>query len=139
MKTHTTNYQNTFLGVASDTKAVRGIKPPCKAKKTIAEYQYELIAMQPYRYTSDEVLFLVYAERNGLGKEEYPAAREKFFSRGQACLRTSPLTKTYGFGIHFNAEGKIAAYGMETPEYEKYSSDPGLKQVEAVRSSRAGK
>jgi len=67
---------------------------------------------------------------------EYKQAREEFFLRGQACLRASPLSKTYGFGIHFDSNGKIAIYGMETPEYEKYIADKNLKKVKAVRSKR---
>lgn len=67
---------------------------------------------------------------------EYEQARAQFFSKGQACLRASPLTKTYGFGIHSNAEGKVALYGMETAAYEKLWADPNVKKVKAMRSSR---
>ena len=43
-KIHTTNYVDTFIAVAEDTKVDQGTKPPAKAdKKTIAEIQYELI------------------------------------------------------------------------------------------------
>lgn len=87
MGTHTTNYQDTFIEVAADTKAATGTKPPSKNKKTVAEMQYELIAKNPYQYTSDDILFQVFADRNDLTKNEYKEAREKFFSKGQACLR----------------------------------------------------
>lgn len=136
MKVHTTNYFDTFIEAAEDTKATCGTKPPAKDKKTVAAMQYELIAQNPYKWTSDDVLFQVFAERNDLSKAEYKQAREEFFSKGQACLRASPLTKTYGFGIHFESNGKIAIYGMETPEYEKYVADKNLKKVKAVRSKR---
>jgi len=33
MKIHSTNYFNTFIEVAEDTKAFKGIKPPTKDKK----------------------------------------------------------------------------------------------------------
>src|SRR5690606_24969182 len=136
MKTHTTNYVDTFIEVAEDTKAIAGTKPPGKAKPTIAEMQYDLIANHPYEYSSDDVLFRVYAERNDVMETEYEQARAQFFSKGQACLRASPLTKTYGFGIHSNGEGKVALYGMETAAYEKLSADPNVKKVKAMRSSR---
>lgn len=100
MKVHTTNYFDTFIEVAENTKVASGIRPPSKDKKTIAEMQYELIAQNPYKYTSDDLLFQVFADRNNLTKAEYKYSRELFFSKGQPCLRTSPLTKTYGFGIH---------------------------------------
>jgi hypothetical protein len=137
MKTHTTNYFDTFIEVAEDTKASSGTKPPSKDDhKTVAEMQYALIARSPYKYTSDDVLFRVYAERNDISKEEHKEARDQFFSKGQACLRASPLTKTYGFGVHSNSEGKIALYGMETPEYEKLTKDTKVKKVKAMKSAR---
>lgn len=136
MKTHTTNYTDTFIEVAADTKAETGTKPPSKDKKTVAEMQYELIAKNPYEYTSDDILFQVFADRNDLTKNEYKQAREEFFSKGQACLRASPLTKTYGFGIHNDKNGKIALFGMESKEYQDFMKDSKIKKVKAMKSSR---
>jgi hypothetical protein len=137
MKIHTTNYFDTFIEVAEDTKAICGTIPPSKSdKKTIAARQYELIAKNPYRFTSDEVIFKIFAERNELTASEIKKAREGFFSKGQACLRASPLPKSYGFGIHFDSDGKIAIYGVETMEYEKLLKNKNLKQIKAMRSKR---
>ncbi|MFD1603184.1 DUF6157 family protein [Flavobacterium artemisiae] len=136
MKTHTTNYTDTFIEVAADTKAEMGTKPPSKDKKTVAEMQYELIAKNPYAYTSDDILFQVFADRNDLTKKEYKEAREQFFSKGQACMRASPLTKTYGFGIHNDKNGKIALFGMESKEYQDFLKDSKIKKVKAMKSSR---
>lgn len=138
MKTHTTNYFDTFIEVAPDTKATAGTKPPSKGdKKSIAEMQYEMIAEHPYQYTSDDVLFQVFADRNDLTQSEYKAGREQFFSKGQACLRASPLTKTYGFGLHFNHEGKVAAFGLGTEAYDAFVNNDKLNKVKAMRSSKA--
>lgn len=136
MKFHTTNYFDTFIEVSEDSKASCGTKPPTKEKITVAETQYELIVKNPYKYTSDDILFQVFADKNDLTKTEYKLAREQFFSKGQPCLRTSPLTKTYGFGIHCDSNGKVAIYGMETPEYEKFIADKKMKKVKAMRSKR---
>ncbi|MGV3761588.1 DUF6157 family protein [Parapedobacter sp.] len=136
MKTHTTNYFDTFIEVAEDTKAAAGTRPPSKAKPTVAEMQYDLISNHPYQYTSDDVLFQVYANRNDLTEAEYAQARVQFFSKGQACLRASPLTKTYGFGIHCDSEGKVALYGVETAAYQTLSTAPRIKKVKAMKSSR---
>lgn len=136
-KIHSTNYFNTFIEVAEDTKAVSGSLPISKNdKKTIAGMQYDLIAGNPYKYTSDDILFQVYADKNDLTKAEYNDAREHFFSKGQPCFRASPLTKTYGFGIHCNHNGKVALYGMETKEYQTFLSDTNTKKVKAMRSSK---
>ena len=136
MKPHSTNYFDTFIQVAEDTKAECGTKPPAKSKKTVAEMQYELIAENPYQYTSDDIFFQVFAERNGLTEADYPKAREDFFSKGQPCFRASPLTQTYGFGIHSNSEGKVALYGMETEEYGQFLADTNIKKVKAMKSSK---
>lgn len=136
MKVHSTNYFDTFIEVAEDTKASSGTVPPSKENKTVAEMQYELVKKNPYKYTSDDVFFQVYADRNDLTKEEYKKAREQFFSKGQPCFRASPLTKTYGFGVHSNTEGKIALFGMESKEYQKFLLDKSVKKVKAMKSSK---
>lgn len=67
MKQHTTNYFNTLITVAEDCKVSEGKIPVGKAdKKTIAVCQYEQIARHPFVFTSDDVLFDVYAERNDI-------------------------------------------------------------------------
>lgn len=137
MKVHTTNYENTFIEVAEDCPVTNGEIPPLKGEnKTIANIEFEMISKNPYKYSSDDVLFQVFAEKNDLTKSDYKNAREAFFSKGQACLRASPLTKRYGWGIHHDENGKIALYGMETSQYEKYLKDKNIKVVKAMRSSR---
>ena len=134
---HTTNYFDTFIEAAEDTKVAAAKIPEEKnGKKTIASMQFDMLSKKPYKYTSDEVLFQVYADRNDLTKEEYKEAREQFFSKGQACFRASPLTKQFGFGVHFDSKGKMALYGMETKEYQQFLKDKGIAKVKAMRSAR---
>ena len=136
-KVHTTNYYNTLIEVAEDTKAVCGAQPSAKGeKKTVAGMQYELLANNPYEFTSDDLFFQIFADRIGLIKTEYKQAREQFFSKGQPCFRSSPLTKMYGFGIHADNNGKVALYGMETEQYQKLRNDPSIKKVKALRTSK---
>lgn len=137
MKEHTTNYFNTFIQVADDSPAVAGEVPPVKAdNKTAANIQFELVKQHPYKYTSDDVLFTVYAQKNDLTKSELKKAREQFFSKGQPCFRASPLTKRYGWGMHSDENGKIALYGCETAAYKKFSEDKKLTVVKAMKSAR---
>ena len=137
MKTHSTNYQDTFIQVADDCPATKGEIPVGKGDaKTVAQRQFELISQNPYKLTSDDVFFQIYAQRNDLTPTEQQEARAQFFSKGQPCFRASPLTKRYGWGIHNNQEGKIALYGRETTEYEKFVTDKALKLVKAMKSSR---
>ncbi|MCH5685809.1 DUF6157 family protein [Niabella sp. W65] len=80
-------------------------------------------------------MFQVYARRNDLTPSEYKAAR-RHFSKGQPCLRASPLTKRYGFGVHADKDGKIALYGVETSKYAQLLKDDAVKKVKAMRTSK---
>ncbi|MDW7691329.1 DUF6157 family protein [Flammeovirgaceae bacterium SG7u.111] len=137
MKIHSTNYSNTFIEVAEDCLVNEGNVPPLKGEKpTVARTQFELLKDAPYQFTSDDVFFRIYAERNDLTEAELTEARAKFFSKGQPCFRSSPLTKRYGWGIHSNSEGKVAMFGRESEEYEAFVQDEATKKVKAMRSKR---
>ena len=72
MKTHTTNYLDTFIEIADDCPSISGEIPSTKGdSKTVANMQFELLDKNPYMFTSDDILFQVYAERNNLLKSEY--------------------------------------------------------------------
>ena len=137
MKIHSTNYSNTFIAIADDCPAASGEVPPLKGDtKTVANLQFELVSKHPYKFTSDDVFFQVFAVRNELAESEYTAARQHFFSKGQPCFRASPLTKRYGWGVHSDKDGKIACYGCETSEYNNFTKDKSLKIVKAMKSSK---
>ncbi len=137
MKQHTTDYLDTFIEIAEDCPAISGEVPPLKGdNKTVASLQFDLVSKNPYKYTSDDVFFQVFADRNDLTQTEYKEAREKFFSKGQPCFRASPLTKRYGWGVHSDKDGKIALYGCETTAYQRLSQDKSLKIVKAMKSRR---
>ncbi len=133
---HSTNYTNAFIEVADDCKTDVGTLPPEKHAKTIARMQYEMIHDHPYQYTSDDVLFAMYATRNEIHESERDAKKEEFFSKGQACLRSSPLGKLYGWGIHFDSESKIALYARESEDYARLQNDSTPKHLKAMKSSK---
>lgn len=136
-KLHTTNYYNTFIEIAADCPVTQGEVPPSKGdNKTIAGMQFDLIYDHPYKYTSDDVFFRVFAERNDLTTSEYAEARKQFFSKGQPCFRASPLAKRYGWGVHCDEQGKVAIYGCETPEYKKLLHEPSFKVLKAMKSGK---
>jgi len=133
MKIHTTNYQDAFILVSDDCPAAIGEVPP---RKAAANIQFEMISKNPYKYTSDDVLFHVFAERHDLAPAEMEAERAHFFSKGQPCLRASPLTKRYGWGVHSDQNGKVALFGCDSAEYKKLSKDDSLQVLKAMKSSR---
>jgi hypothetical protein len=132
---HTTNYRDTFILVSPDCPVHRAFAPPRPG--TIAALQYERITAAPYRLTSDELLFGIYADRNGIAMDERPSARATFFSKGQPCLRSSPLVKSFGWGIHHDERGRIAVYAVESPEYAELAARDDVVKLAGMRSSRA--
>jgi len=134
---HSTNYCNTLIEIAEDSTATAGQAPPTKGdKKTIANLQFEMLAGHPYEYTSDDVLFAVFATRKGIPTDQLAKERERFFSKGQPCFRASPLTKSYGWGIHSNEDGKIAMYALDSDEYQTLVADESVAKTKAMRSKR---
>jgi len=132
------NYFDTFIEVADDSPARTASMPaPKGAKKTMPLLQYQMIATYPYKYTQEDVLFETYADYQEVPAAARPVERQKFFSKGQACLRASSLGKRYGWGIHSNTEGKVALYAVESEEYKRLASDSKLKHTKAMRSKRA--
>jgi len=133
---HTTNYADAFIEIADDCSVEAAEIPPSKnGQPTVASLQYDLIAGHPYKYTSDDVIFKVYAQKSGV--EETIEARAGFFAKGQPCLRASPLSKRYGWGVHSDAQGRVAIYAIESAQYKRFALDSQLKHLKAMRSSRA--
>ena len=134
---HTANYYGTIIEVAEDCPVEKAEIPRLKkSEKTIAIMQYEFLAGHPYQYTSDEIIFGVYAAKNNIGQAQLQSEREKFFSKGQPCLRSSPLVKRYGWGIHSDREGKVAIYAVESGEYKKFCKDKTVQHVKGMKSKR---
>lgn len=132
---HSTNYTDTLILPSPDTKAVGATEPPT-GKGSVAELQYARLAGSDYEWTSDELLIDVICERKGIEEDGRAAAREEFHSKGQACLRTSPLAKTYGWAFHFDGEGRIALLPMGSDRVAELEADPQVTVKHAMKSSR---
>ncbi len=134
------SYKQTFITVAPDCPVDTSELPMSnQTKKPIHIIQYELLTENPYRYDHNELIFEVYLQKEGLVNKSETKKKElweKLFSKGHPCLRTSALTKRYGFGAHYDEKGKIAIYPMESKEYQKYVNDPAIKKLAGMRSKR---
>lgn len=136
------NYYRTLIAVADDCPVDVGVVPSTRGgKKTVAVLQYEMLIDRPHQLTQEDVLFeswfLRQAGGGDLAGPEVAALREEFFSKAQACLRASPLPKKYGFGLHFDDEGRVALCPMESEEYgHLLAGAEGVTIVKAMRSAR---
>ncbi|MER2265048.1 DUF6157 family protein [Methylobacterium oxalidis] len=129
-----TNYADTFIVASADCTAERGLVPGRAG--SVAQIQHALLLADPYGLTSDDLLFEVHVRRRGLAEAERAAERAAFFGRPQACLRASPLVKRYGWGLHHDAAGRVAAYGVETEIYRTLAARGDLRIVPGMRSRR---
>jgi hypothetical protein len=134
-------YANTFIAVAEDCPATAGEVPPGRASRvTVATTQYAMLVGAPGRWTQEDVQLASSPEvrgRDDLSNEELERLRQVYFARPRACLRASPLPKTFGWGLHYDADARITLHACDSEEYARLSSDPTLNQLRAMRSSRA--
>ena len=132
------SYRDTFIRIAPDSPRRDAVPPPA-GKPTIARLQYELLASRPGELTERELHFQVHCLRNSIPAHEAESRRSeieaRLFAKPQACLRASPLPKTYGWGVHYDEQGAIRLVAAGSTEYETLANG-GLKQLAAMRSSR---
>jgi hypothetical protein len=137
------NYYDTFITVSRDCPAERGTVPPDKKSgKTKPGIEFELVANSPYVYTQEELLYEVHIRHKEIPEKELAARGtqvwDEFFQKPMPCLRASMLPKKYGWGIHFNAEGKLALIPMESHEYRRFAGgeNGNVKLLAAMSNSK---
>jgi hypothetical protein len=111
--------------------------------RSIPAIEYELLSKKPYFYTQEELQFAVYLEREGISSARAKTNRKQlwaqFFSKPRPCLRGSSLPKKYGWGLHFDKDGKIALVAVGSAAYKKFCNSNDLKRMPAFRSKRDSK
>lgn len=128
--------KNTFIIISEDCPTVGGRVPPHEdGRPSEARLQYELLSQHPYEYDIEALNFTVHCLR--YGKDPVRASKAEFLSRPQPCLRTSPLTQTYGWGVHYDWAGRIALYPANSIAYQRLMRDPALMLVRAACQSKA--
>ncbi|MBG0817221.1 DUF6157 family protein [Planomonospora sp. ID82291] len=138
------NYYDTLIAVAEDCPVDESAVPPAgrDGKKTIAAVQFEMLSGDPGGLTQEDVLFETWVRRQeGLGavtEDERAELRARLFVKPQACLRASPLPKRYGWGLLFDARGRITLCPMESEDYRRIvdGSVPDVVVRRAMRSRR---
>ena len=137
------SYRGTFILVAEDCPVRAGVVPTARGEaQTVPVIQYELLSQNPYHYTHESLLFAVQVRHKAIPEDvlaaQGDAIRAAFFSKSHPCLRASPLPKRYGWGVHYDAQGHIALYPMESEDYRRLSRGgagaPTL--VRAMRNKR---
>ena len=135
------SYTDTFIQVAEDCPATQSTTPsPYRGRPSVAGIEYELLTERPYTYNNEELIFEVHVRKNEIPAEDLWERRDKIwndlFKKSHPDLRSSALTKRYGWGVHYNADGKIALYGMETDEYQNFVESGIFTVLTATRAKR---
>lgn len=135
---------DTFVVVAPDCPVTAAVVPAAKgAGPSVAVVQHELLTDRPYTLTLEDLIVEVHVRRAGVSRAEAESRaaeiRAELFARPQACMRTSPLPKRYGWGVHYDERGRLALYAMESEEYRRFADGKvdGVKVEAALRSKRA--
>lgn len=136
------SYFNTFIRVADDCPVSQSEIPAPKNDNIPAHaIQYDLLMRHPYTFDHKNLIWEVCVAAKGLCEEvlekDGDKIKEELFSKGQPCLRASAPTKRYGFGAHYNSEGKIALYTVESEKYKAFLADKNLKQLAGMRTKRS--
>ncbi len=136
-------YRSTFISVAEDCRASTGEVPPARAGvPTVAGVQFALLAGEPGRWTEEDVLVLSapgVRGRSDVDEAELAALRAEYFATPRPCLRASPLPKSHGWGLHYDAEGRITLHAVDSADYARLRADATLTQLTAMRTRRAGR
>ncbi|MET1180826.1 DUF6157 family protein [Peribacillus simplex] len=131
------SYKNTLITISEDSKVTSAKVPVIKNEKpTIAYIEHELINNNPYKFTQEDVQFKTYLIKNQIEEENAAELRERFFSKSKACFRASPLVKNYGWGIHYNNQGKIAIYDAKSERYNQLLNQVDITKLKGMRSKR---
>jgi hypothetical protein len=105
--------------------------PSKKSKQPLREgtaikLLHDVLEANPYKYTEREYFHHVHhvlRKRTDLKIDEYK-------------IRRSDLVKKYGYGIHTNAEGKIAMVPCESTKYKMLLEDESIAKVQGYKLSK---
>ncbi len=116
------SYTNTFVTISADCPATMGQVPVGRGgKKSIAQIEYELLSAHPYQFTENELIFEVHIRHKQLPQTEVSNKRDTLwndlFKKSHPCMRASMLPKRYGWGVHYDTQGRIAIYSADSKEY----------------------
>jgi hypothetical protein len=132
---HSTNYFNTLILPSPDCRADTACVPVKPG--SVGRMQYEMLNDNPIELTSDDLIVAVQCRRKDIPESEWDDFRAEYFSRGQACLRASPLVKSFGWALYHDAEGRVMLVDPASAEFARLESDPEVAKIAGMRNKRA--
>ena len=129
--------RNILIHPAPDCPAQTATRPDMSAQsRSRAVIEYSLLEGSPYGFDHKTFTYLVHQE---MAAERRKLALDfaTFHQKGQPCMRASPLTKRLGWGVHYDAEGKLALLDPQSAGFKRLAATPDLPQKPALRNKRA--
>jgi Family of unknown function (DUF6157) len=128
-----TGYVNAFITIAPDCPVTEGTVP--RLATSIAGLEHALLLNRPYDYTAHDLILEVNRHHKNVPDIDLDAFKAFLFAKSHPCMRLSMLTKRWGWGVHYDGQGRMALYGAETDEYRQFAMRSDLR-VMAARPSR---
>ncbi len=129
--------RNILITPAPDCPVVQAQQPPQNpARATRAAIEHRLLTNAPYALDHkafSHAIHIKMARESGKTALDFDA----FHSKGQPCMRASPLTKRYGWAAHYDADGHLALIDPDSAAFRTLAANPDLPQKPAMRSKRA--
>ena len=121
---------------------IRGLPRECrdgarKKKDPLRACYMSASLIPPHALESDDLLSTFAAVRKDIPEDEHTLFRAEYFSKGQACMRASPLVKTFGWAIHHESAAKIALIDPTSAHFSEISNNLSIKHVTGMRNKRA--
>lgn len=130
-------YTDTFILVSDDCPTATAMDPSRgRDTRSRAEIEYDLLRTQPYHFDHRSLTHRVHVDHK-MQFGDTPLGFDDFHAKGQPCLRASALVKRYGWGAHHDAQGRIALYPVDGPDYARLIASPDIKTLKGMRNRRA--
>lgn len=114
-----------LIEVAGDCPVDHAVEPPdVRTRKTVARIAYEVLISSPYRFTEPELFHEVHVARRN----------RPDLKIGSYNIKRSPLVQRFGWGIHRNAEGRLALVAMESERYRELQGS--IKRTKPFRRKK---
>jgi len=135
-------YINSFITASEDSGTFHSVVPqPHGERIPLHLIQYNLLVHHPYYYDHNSLIFEVYLIQKGksadMAQDERKQLWDELFSKNHPCMRNSLLVTKYGFGVHYNHDGKMALYPIESNEYKQWAADPAIHKIKGMLTSQS--
>jgi hypothetical protein len=113
-----------LIKISEDSPTKKSLKP--ENENSVEAIKFDVLINHPYEYTEMEFFKEVHFNRRG----------KKHLKIETYSLKRLGLAKKYGWGVHINAEEKIAIVPCESEKYKILLNDHKVKISNAYRNKK---